>query len=116
MSVTKVVAVTGASRGIGSGIVKELASHGHVIGCLSRKGIGPEDQEVAGRLMTLPCDMENEEQISNAINELVKETGRIDVLINNAALHLEGVTAQFSKEDFDKVLRRNITGPFLACR
>ena len=31
MSVTKVVAVTGASRGIGSGIVKELASHGHVI-------------------------------------------------------------------------------------
>ena len=116
MSVTKVVAVTGASRGIGSGIVKELASHGHVIGCLSRKGIGPEDQEVAGRLMMLPCDMENEEQISNAINELVKETGRIDVLINNAALHLEGVTAQFSKEDFDKVLRTNITGPFLACR
>ena len=116
MSVTKVVAVTGASRGIGSGIVKELASHGHVIGCLSRKGIGPEDQEVAGRLMTLPCDMENEEQISNAINDLVKETGRIDVLINNAALHLEGVTAQFSKEDFDKVLRTNITGPFLACR
>ena len=116
MSVTKVVAVTGASRGIGSGIVKELASHGHVIGCLSRKGIGPEDQEVGGRLMTLPCDMENEEQISNAINELVKETGRIDVLINNAALHLEGVTAQFSKEDFDKVLRTNITGPFLACR
>ena len=116
MSVTKVVAVTGASRGIGSGIVKELASHGHVIGCLSRKGIGPEDQEVAGRLMALPCDMENEEQISNAINELVKETGRIDVLINNAALHLEGVTAQFSKEDFDKVLRTNITGPFLACR
>ena len=90
MSLTKVVAVTGASRGIGSGIVKELASHGHVIGCLSRKGIGPEDQEVAGRLMTLPCDMENEEQISNAINELVKKTGRIDVLINNAALHLEG--------------------------
>ena len=116
MSGTKVIAVTGASRGIGSGIVKELASHGHVIGCLSRKGIGPEDQEVAGHLMTLPCDMENEEQISNAINELVKETGRIDVLINNAALHLEGVTAQFSKEDFDKVLRTNITGPFLACR
>ena len=116
MNVIKVVAVTGASRGIGSGIVKELASHGHVIGCLSRKGIGPEDQEVAGRLMMLPCDMENEEQISNAINELVKETGRIDVLINNAALHLEGVTAQFSKEDFDKVLRTNITGPFLACR
>ena len=46
MADAKVVAVTGASRGIGSGIVEQLASQGHVVGCLSRKGIGPEDQEV----------------------------------------------------------------------
>ena len=58
MADAKVVAVTGASRGIGSGIVEQLASQGHVVGCLSRKGIGPEDQEVSGRLIKLPCNFD----------------------------------------------------------
>ena len=116
MADAKVVAVTGASRGIGSGIVEQLASQGHVVGCLSRKGTGPEDQEVSGRLIKLPCNMENEDQISTAINTLVKEAGRIDVLVNNAGLHLEGVSALVSKTDFEKILATNITGPFLACR
>ena len=116
MADAKVVAVTGASRGIGSSIVEQLASQGHVVGCLSRKGIGPEDQEVSGRLIKLPCNMENEDQISTAINTLVKDAGRIDVLVNNAGLHLEGVSALVSKTDFEKILATNITGPFLACR
>ncbi|SVB12336.1 uncharacterized protein METZ01_LOCUS165190 [marine metagenome] len=116
MADAKVVAVTGASRGIGSGIVEELASQGHVVGCLSRKGIGPEDLEVSGHLIKLPCDMEVEGQITTAINTLAKEAGRIDVLVNNAGLHLEGVSALVSKTDFEKVLATNITGPFLACR
>lgn len=112
----KIIAVTGASRGIGSGLVAELAARGHTIGCLSRKGLGPEDREVSGNLINLACDMEDEAQITAALTALAKQAGRIDVLINNAGLHHEGVSAEYTKADFDRVLATNITGPFLACR
>ncbi|MBT4490803.1 MAG: SDR family oxidoreductase [Rhodospirillaceae bacterium] len=116
MADNKVIAVTGASRGIGSGIVAELAARGHTVGCLSRKGQGPEDREVAGSLIHVACDMEDEGQIAAAVNTLAERAGRIDVLVNNAGLHLEGVSAEVSKADFERVLATNITGPFLACR
>ncbi|MDA1099848.1 MAG: SDR family NAD(P)-dependent oxidoreductase [Proteobacteria bacterium] len=112
----KVIAVTGASRGIGSGLVAELAARGHTIGCLSRKGQGPEDREVPGALINLVCDMEDETQIAAALGTLAEQAGRIDVLINNAGLHQEGVSADFPKADFARILATNITGPFLACR
>ncbi|MDP7549170.1 MAG: SDR family oxidoreductase [Alphaproteobacteria bacterium] len=112
----KVIAITGASRGIGSGLVEELAARGHTIGCLSRKGQGPEDREVPGKLINLVCDMEDEAQITAALGDLAKQAGRIDVLINNAGLHHEGVSAEYPKADFERVLATNITGPFLACR
>jgi NAD(P)-dependent dehydrogenase (short-subunit alcohol dehydrogenase family) len=112
----KVIAVTGASRGIGSGLVAELADRGHTIGCLSRKGRGPEDREVPGKLINLVCDMGDEAQIVAALKALAKQAGRIDVLINNAGLHLEGVSADVPKADFELVLATNVTGTFLACR
>jgi NAD(P)-dependent dehydrogenase (short-subunit alcohol dehydrogenase family) len=112
----KVIAVTGASRGIGSGLVAELAARGHTIGCLSRKGRGPEDREVPGKLINLVCDMGDEAQIVAALKALAKQAGRIDVLINNAGLHLEGVSADVPKADFELVLATNVTGIFLACR
>ncbi|MDE0941184.1 MAG: SDR family NAD(P)-dependent oxidoreductase [Alphaproteobacteria bacterium] len=116
MADQKVIAITGASRGIGSGLVAELASRGHIIGCLSRKGAGPEDHEVAGTLLNFPCDMEDEDQIAAALNGLAEQAGRIDVLINNAGLHLEGPSAEVPTADFEKVIATNITGPFIACR
>jgi NAD(P)-dependent dehydrogenase (short-subunit alcohol dehydrogenase family) len=112
----KVIAVTGASRGIGSGLVAELAARGHTIGCLSRKGRGPEDREVPGKLINLVCDMGDEAQIVAALKALAKQAGRIDVLINNAGLHHEGVSADVPKADFELVLATNVTGTFLTCR
>ena len=116
MTAGKVIAITGASRGIGSGLVAELATRGHTIGCLSRKGVGPEDRDIEGDLLNFACDMEDEGQIVAAFQGLSEQAGRIDVLVNNAGLHLEGVSAELAKADFEKILATNITGPFLACR
>ncbi len=116
MADRKVIAVTGASRGIGAGIVAELARRGHTVGCLSRKGRGPEDHEIEGDLINLACDMMDEDQIKTALAALADRAGRIDVLVNNAGLHLEGPSAEFPTADFERVLATNITGPFLACR
>ncbi|MBT4486766.1 MAG: SDR family oxidoreductase [Rhodospirillaceae bacterium] len=116
MTDSKVIAITGASRGIGSGLVAELAARGHTIGCLSRKGQGPEDREIPGNLINLVCDMQDEAQITAALTALAEQAGHIDVLINNAGLHHEGVSAEYARADFERVLTTNVTGPFLACR
>lgn len=112
----KVVAVTGASRGIGSAIVADLARRGHTVGCLSRKGVGPEDREVSGSLIPLACDMDDDASIKQALAELAARASRIDGLVNNAGLHLEGRSSEVTTADFERTLRTNITGVFVACR
>ena len=116
MTTRKVVAVTGASRGIGSAIAADLARRGHTVGCLSRKGIGPEDREVGGHLVNLRCDMDDDASIRQALADLAAKAGRIDGLVNNAGLHLEGKSSEVSTADFERTLRTNITGTFVACR
>lgn len=116
MTEKKVVAVTGASRGIGSAIVADLARRGHTVGCLSRKGAGPEDREISGNLIPLPCDMDDDDSIKQALADLAKMAGRIDGLVNNAGLHLEGRSSEVTTSDFERTLRTNITGTFVACR
>jgi len=58
---THTIAVTGASRGIGAAIALELARRGFTVGCLTRKGTGPETGEVASsdaqRLVNCRCDV-----------------------------------------------------------
>jgi NAD(P)-dependent dehydrogenase (short-subunit alcohol dehydrogenase family) len=112
----KVIAVTGASRGIGSAIVEELAARGHIVGCLSRKGAGPEDRQVDGSLFHYRCDMDDDQSITAAIDGLAKAAGRLDGLVNNAGLHLEGRSEEFPTDQFEASLRTNVTGVFVACR
>lgn len=116
MAGQKVIAVTGASRGIGSAIVEELARRGHVVGCLSRKGEGPEDRRIYGDLVNLACDLTVEDQIRDALEQLTERAGRLDTLVNNAGLHHEGASADYATSDFDLIMRTNVTGTFVACR
>ncbi len=115
-----VVAVTGASRGIGSAIVAELAHRGHLVGCLSRRGIGPEDGAVApnlaDRLVHLTCDVTDEAAVRLALGALAERAGRLDGVVNNAGLYLEGPSHEFATVDFERVLAANVTGTFVVCR
>lgn len=112
----KVIAVTGASRGIGSAIVEALAAEGHTVGCLSRKGAGPEDREIAGNLIPFACDLDDDSSITEALDGLAAKTGRLDGLVNNGGLHLEGISKDFPTERLEAALRTNVTGTFVACR
>ncbi len=120
MAGEQVIAVTGASRGIGSAIVAELARRGHLVGCLSRRGLGPEDHAVesglADRLVHLTCDVTDEAAVRRALGELAARGGRLDGVVNNAGLYLEGPSDEFTTEDFDRVLAVNVTGTFVMCR
>jgi NAD(P)-dependent dehydrogenase (short-subunit alcohol dehydrogenase family) len=120
VSDTRTIAVTGASRGIGAAIARDLAGRGFIVGCLSRKGHGIEDGEgsgdIAERLIPFACDVTEEASVAAALADLVCRTGRLDGLVNNAGIHDQGPSHAYASEDFASVLAVNSTAVFAACR
>lgn len=120
MAEERVAVVTGASRGIGSCIVAELAARGWRVACLSRKGIGPEDRERGAGEVALcqdfACDSVDDASIAAAFKASHAAFGRIDFLVNNAGTHDEGRSAEYSTDAFEALMRVNSTGVFVACR
>src|SRR5687767_14620339 len=92
----KVIAVTGAARGIGAAIAIELHRRGHVVGCLTRSGKGPAaagtGQDGGGRYIEIVCDVTRESSVKEALARLAQAAGRLDGLVNNAGIHRDGVT------------------------
>lgn len=116
----RVIAVTGASRGIGAAIALELARRGHTVGCLSRKGTGvetaPPAPELAGRMLNFACDVTDEAALGRAFAALAERAGRIDGLVNNAGIHLDGKSAELATSVYDQVMATNARAVFVACR
>ena len=116
----RVIAVTGASRGIGAAIALELAGRGYEVGCLTRKGAGIETQAVpqalAQRCINLRCDVEDEASVKAALAALAREHGRIDGLVNNAGVHLGGKSADFPTAEYEQVMDTNARSVFIGCR
>jgi len=115
------VIVTGASRGIGASIALELARRGVTVAGLSRSGAAPEGAEaggaeVAGRILSLACDVAHEDAMREAFAHIRRETGSIGGLVNNAGIHREGRADNLSTTDFEAVLQVNTTAVFAACR
>ena len=106
----KVIAVTGASRGIGAAIAAELVRRGFAVGSLTRKAIGVDG--------TLPiaCDVNDEESLNKAFKTLAHEAGRIDGLVNNAGVHLYGKSAELPTARYEEVMDTNARSVFLCSR
>jgi NAD(P)-dependent dehydrogenase (short-subunit alcohol dehydrogenase family) len=106
----RVIAVTGASRGIGAAIAAELLRRGFTVGSLTRKASGIEG--------TLPiaCDVNDEESVKSAFKTLAEKAGRIDGLVNNAGVHLYGKSAGLATERYEQVMDTNARSVFVCCR
>ncbi|MEP1216464.1 MAG: SDR family oxidoreductase [Marinobacter sp.] len=115
-----VIAVTGASRGVGAAIANKLLANGHTVACLSRSGLAPsgyeETAESTRRMLPMKCDVTDDSSISTCLSELSKKPGGLRVLINNAGIHTQGPSAKFATEDFEHLLRTNTLAVFSACR
>ncbi len=106
----RVIAVTGASRGIGAAIALELVRRGFVVGSLTRSGTGREGT------VPIACDVNDEASLKKAFKTLAEKAGRIDGLVNNAGIHLDGKSAELASATFDAVMNTNARAVFVACR
>jgi 3-oxoacyl-[acyl-carrier protein] reductase len=126
----KVAIVTGASAGIGRAYALALAGAGATViaaaRTLGRLDDGPAARntlaEVVATGAALPgsiyaqvCDMEIEADVVRMVDQAVVNLGRIDVLVNNAAV-MGGFPLDASSDDWDRVMRTNVRGPYLAIR
>ena len=116
----KVIAVTGASRGIGAAIAVELWRRGHTVGCLTRSGSGPGADAATGasrgRFINLPCDVTREGSVRAAFARLVDAAGALHGLVNNAGIHRDGPSHELPTAAYEDVMATNATAVFVCAR
>jgi len=118
----KVALVTGGSRGIGRAIAVELGKRGATV-VLSYAGNEAAAAETVktitgagGKAKAIRFDVADTEACAKAVDEVVKEFGRLDVLVNNAGVAIDGLLMRFKDEDWDKTLDTNLKGAFALMR
>ena len=118
----KIVVVTGGSRGIGQAIVLQFLLSGAKVHYLSRTKSSAHDEmlEKAELNQTLvewhETDVTKEESITQALDTIVAEFGRVNVLVKNAGITRDGLIMRMKDEDWREVLDSNLTSAFIASR
>ena len=118
----KVALVTGASRGIGKAIAISLGKLGaEVIVNYSASDASAEEvvksiNEKGGSSYKLKFDVSDEESVNTAINQIIRDSGKIDILINNAGITRDGLLMRMKASQWDEVLNTNLKGVFLCTK
>lgn len=117
----KAAIVTGAGRGIGRAISLALARQGASIALAARtlaelESVRAEIESDGGRAMCIPTEIKSEDAIASLVQEAVAGFGRLDILVNNAAIGVFKPLAEMSVAEWDEVMVVNARAPFLLCR
>jgi NAD(P)-dependent dehydrogenase (short-subunit alcohol dehydrogenase family) len=117
----KSVFVTGAGSGIGAAIASVFAREGAFVSVADIDQAGAEYvaeciRQDGGTGVAVHVDVSHAEEVEQAIGRVVDQFGRLDILINNAAVQIMGPLHEFSEADFDKTIDVNLKGVFLGCK
>jgi NAD(P)-dependent dehydrogenase (short-subunit alcohol dehydrogenase family) len=116
----KVAIVTGAGQGIGRCIAELFASRGASVVIAEKDAQRGEHAlgavKAKGNAILVPTDVADEGSIKAMVDKTVEAFGRLDFLVNNAATSAGSKPTQLSRQEWDRVLSVNLTGPFLAAR
>lgn len=115
------VIVTGASKGIGKGIVEVLAREQCHLGLIARSGDLLEDlrcsiSTTGGVCHAIACDLRDHIETTQTIQELIALLGGVDVLINNAGLVIRKDVLSISLDEWHRMMETNINGVFYCTR
>ncbi|MGV3145727.1 3-oxoacyl-[acyl-carrier-protein] reductase [Streptococcus parasuis] len=112
----KNVFVTGSSRGIGLAIAHKFASLGANVVLNGRGQLGQDIldsfADYGVKVLAISGDISSSEDAKKMVAEAIETLGSVDILVNNAGITKDGMVLRMTEEDFDTVLKVNLTGTF----
>lgn len=119
-AVRRTAVVTGGAQGIGRIVADALREAGYRVAVWDHdaEAVAEESVRHAGEegYLALGCDVSSEESIGLAVAETLRQMERIDLLVNNAAIHANKPMADLDPGEWRHVIGVNLTGPFLCTR
>ena len=117
----KTALVTGGAQGLGAAIASRFAGEGAVvfIGDLKPEtGAGTIDEikSKGGKAFFVTLDVTSEQSWIDALAAVIKEVGKLDVLVNNAGINIREPIEEMKVESLEAMLAVNVKGPFLGCK
>jgi 3-oxoacyl-[acyl-carrier protein] reductase len=109
--------VTGASKGIGNAVAELFLRHGAVVYAVSRSEGDLAKLKVAAaesgtEVIFKAADVSDEVAITAVVKEIIKESGGLDIVVNNAGITKDGLIARMPSESWDEVLKVNLASAF----
>ena len=110
MPVKQTAIITGASGGLGSGLVEGFLSEGYNVVATSRHA--SQKLTASGSLVLVDGDIGNQETAARAVEAAITNFGAVDILVNNAGIFLTRPFTAFTTEDFNALVSTNLIGFF----
>jgi 3-oxoacyl-[acyl-carrier protein] reductase len=118
----KVALVTGASRGIGRAIARQLAREGAAV-VVNYSSHSDEARKVAGEIestggqaLALQADVAKVSEIIRLFDQSIAHFGKLDILVNNAGIMFNKPVAAMTEAEYDRIFDINVKGTFFACQ
>ena len=117
----KTVIVTGGARGIGRAVTERFHKYGANVAILGRnaeaaKGLASELSSRGAKCIGYGCDVGEGTTIDATVDAIIKDFGKIDVLVNNAGVTQDGLLVRMTDEAWANVINTNLTGAFKMLR
>lgn len=117
----RVALVTGAGGGLGEGISLSLSAAGAAVACVDlteekAEARAAQVRDAGGKAVAVAADVSSKDSIAAMVDNVMGELGRLDILVNNAAIYPRREWTEITEEEWDQVLGINLRGYFHCAR
>ncbi|MEY2627216.1 MAG: 3-oxoacyl-[acyl-carrier-protein] reductase [Actinomycetota bacterium] len=112
---SRVVLITGGSRGIGAACARRFAAQGDKVAITFNSSPPPDDLISAG-VIAVKCDVTSTESVDAAFKEIEEKLGNVEVLVSNAGITKDGLFVRMNEGDFAGVIDANLTAAYRVCK